>query len=184
MIRWAYRIDLFQQPTVPPQVGDAVWDIDGRAAGPVTEDQCREMVQTLLADRFKMKLRREPKEIPVYALVVAKDGPKMTKVTAETKNPGDGITINGKQMRGAPETGYSMDYLASILAGPLTAPDRPVVNRTGLEGFYKISLEVTISQEYSTDLATAARRLGLIAEPRKEVFDILVIDHIEMPDAN
>jgi uncharacterized protein (TIGR03435 family) len=145
------------------------------------------MVQALLADRFKMKLRREPKEIPVYALVVGKDGLRasaLSKVTEDTKDPGLGITINGKQMRGAPETGYSMDFLAGILGGPLTAPDRPVVNRTGLADFYKVSLDVTISQEYSTDLATAARRLGLIAEPRKEMFDVLVIDHIEMPDAN
>jgi uncharacterized protein (TIGR03435 family) len=184
IIRWAYHVDYFQQAVVPPPVGEAAFDIDARAGGAVTQDECRLMVQSLLADRFKMKLRRVPKETPVYALVVAKDGPKMTKVTEGMKDPGVGININGRLSTYHPPEGWSMGTLAGYLAGPLTAPDRPVVDRTGLRGFYKVSLDITISQEFSTDLATAARRLGLIAEPQREQFDFLVIDHIEMPDEN
>jgi len=61
-----------------------------------------------------------------------------------------------------------------------------VVNRTALEGFYKVSLDITMASTLaeSTDLATAARRLGLIAEPRKELLERIVIDHIEMPGQN
>src|ERR1700722_14799422 len=70
IIRWAYHVDYFQQPVVSPPVGEAVFDIDARAAGAVTQDECRLMVQALLVDRFKMKLSRVPKETPVYALVV------------------------------------------------------------------------------------------------------------------
>ena len=62
-------------------------------------DQCRQMVQALFADRFKMKIHREMKEVPVYALLVGKDGPKMTRVTEGMKDPGVGITVNGKHSR-------------------------------------------------------------------------------------
>ncbi len=184
IIRWAYHVDYFQQAVVPPPVGEAVFDIDARAAGAVTQDECRLMVQSLLADRFKLKLRRVPKETAVYALVVAKAGPKMTRVTEAMKDTGVGMSNNGRPSTYHPSEGWSMETLAGYLAGPLAAPDRPVVDRTGLQGFYKVSIDITISQEFSTDLATAARRLGLIAEPRREKFDLLVIDHIEMPDEN
>lgn len=184
ILYWAYQIREFQLPQMNELLLNAVFDIEGRAAGPVTQDECRQMVQSLLAVRFKMKVHRERKEIPVYALVVAKDGPRMTKVTAEMKDPGAGLTTNGKPYPAPPNEGWSMQQLAAILGGPITNPDRPVVDRTGLEGFYKISLDITISREFSTDLATAARRLGLIAEPRKEPFEMLLVDHFEMPDEN
>ncbi len=57
---------------VPPPAGDAVFDIEAKSAGSATQAQCKLMVQTLFADRFKMAIHRETKEFPVYALVVAK----------------------------------------------------------------------------------------------------------------
>ncbi len=79
-----------------------------------------------------------------------------------------------------------MERLTQILGSAAIGPDRPVIDRTGLQGFYKVSLDITIAPTLaeSTDLATAARRLGLIAEPRKEPFEVFVIDHIEMPGEN
>jgi uncharacterized protein (TIGR03435 family) len=186
VLLWAYHLQYFQLSPVPPPAGagDAVFDIEARAAGPVSQDKCRRMVQALFVDRFKMSIHREMKEFSVYALVVAKDGPKMTKVTDGMKDPGVGLTINGFPAPAPPE-GWSMEHLRDAIGGA-TTPDRPVVDRTGLQGFYKVLLDITLAPTLaeSTDLATAARRLGLIAEPRKEPFEMIVIDHIEMPDEN
>jgi uncharacterized protein (TIGR03435 family) len=183
ILRWAYHIDFFQQPQMPPPFDLTVFDIEARAARAVSQDQCRLMVQNLLADRFKMRIHRESKQVAVYALTVAKNGPQMTKVTEGTKDAGSGFTVNGRPMPGAPETGYSMEILAGLIGNAVNA-DRPVIDRTGLEGFYKIKLDVTISADDNTSLGAAARQLGLRVEERTEPFVMLKIDHLEMPDEN
>ena len=89
-----------------------------------------------------MIAHREPRETPVYALVVAKNGPKMAKAD---ENPGVRVVVNGNPLgiaAGTPKnfkgpSGWSMDRLADFL--PIGV-DRPVINRTGLEGLYKINL--------------------------------------------
>jgi uncharacterized protein (TIGR03435 family) len=141
------------------------------------------MVRSLLEDRFKMRVHRQTKDVAVYALVVAQNGPRMTKVTESVKDPGVGFTINGRPMRGAPSAGYSMEALAGLLGNAVNA-DRPVVDRTGLEGPYKIKVNVNIGLDDNTDLAAAARQLGLRVESRKEPFDMIVLDSIAMPDPN
>src|ERR1700733_10419914 len=69
---WAYNARPFQVSGLPKWIdaNDAVFDIEAKAAGPVSEDQCKLMFQTLLADRFKLTLHREVKELAAYALVV------------------------------------------------------------------------------------------------------------------
>ena len=178
---WAYHLQFFQLSEVPPSVNDAIFDIEAKAAGPVTQDECRQMVQALLADRFKMSIRRETKNFAVYALVVAKEGLKMTKITEGMKDPGVGLTVNGVPYPGPRSEGWSMERLTEALGSAAIAPDRPVVDRTGLQEYYKVSLDITIG---STDLFTAARRLGLRAEERKEPFEMIIIDRMIMPDEN
>ncbi len=133
------------------------------------------MVQTLLADRFKLAMHWETKPIRVYALLPGKSGSKMTRVTPEVKDE----AISG------PRTGWSMTDLVDRF-GRWTSSDAPVLDRTGLDGYYKISVEVTVSSKpgETTDIATVAQQLGLRVEDRKEPFQVLVIDHIEMPDEN
>jgi uncharacterized protein (TIGR03435 family) len=183
---WAYKIEYFQLPDVRTglNLDAAHFDIEARAGGAVSEDECRKMVQSLLADRFKLAVHYEVRPIRVYALVIARGGPKMTKVTAEVKDPGIGVMINGR-LRNGPSTGYSMAALPSLL-GRWTSSDAPVVDRTGLQGFYKISVEITVGSPpgETTDIFTVAQQLGLRAEDRKEPFQVLVIDHLENPDPN
>jgi uncharacterized protein (TIGR03435 family) len=68
------------------------FDIEGKAAGPVTEAQCRLMLQTLLMDRFKLEVHRETRTLAVAALVVAKGEPKpkLTKALDSTGPPASG----------------------------------------------------------------------------------------------
>jgi uncharacterized protein (TIGR03435 family) len=190
VLQWAYDLQYFQLPAVPAPINFDYFDIEARAAGPVSQDECRRMVQTLFADRFKLSVRRETKELSVYTLVIGKNGLKMTKVTDVIKDPGGRFDVDMPDVgvvrsMGTPATGWSMEQLALALAGA-TRADRPVVDRTGLEGFYRISIGVTMraTAAESTDLAGAAKQLGLSVEERKEPFEMFVIDKIEMPDQN
>jgi uncharacterized protein (TIGR03435 family) len=183
---WAYKIEYYQFPDPPSWIEspNALFDIEGRAASPVSEDECRQMVQTLLADRLKLAMHWETRPIRVYALLPGRGALKMTKVTPEVKDPGAGIVINASPVAGL-ATGFSMTDLAPLV-GRWTSSDAPVVDRTGLQGFYKISVEVAVNATpgETTDIATVVQQLGLRVEDRKEPFQVLVIDHIETPDEN
>jgi hypothetical protein len=95
---WAFNMKPFQVTGLPGWIdsADAIFDIEAKAAGPVSEDQCKLMVQTLLADRFKLTVRRSMQDLPAFALVVAKNGPKMRQVNPDDKpKPGGGVRIYG-----------------------------------------------------------------------------------------
>ncbi len=199
---WAYDIKPNQVVGSPDWVESAYsksfYDIEAKTSGPVTEAQCKLMVQSLLADRFKLVTHRELREVSVYALVVAKNGPKMRKVTEDDTSPGINVKVDGRPM-GVPRggatrpPGWSMDYLADFLA--IAQLGRPIVNRTGLEGAYKISLDFSTSfprqPDYippfdaGPDIRDALReQLGLRLDNAKALVPQLFIDHIEKPDAN
>lgn len=198
-ILFAYNLKPFQVPEWPKLASDpdAIFDIEAKAAGPVSEDQCRLMVRALFADRFKMDARLEKRELPVYALVVAKNGPKMQKVTASDTQSGVKITINGSFQNpqnlvpadGKPVLGMSMARLAQLLGG-MPFMEHPVVDRTGLEGLYKVTLDFNVKfpnapPSDTPDMFNAVEpQLGLKLEERKEPIDVLVINHLERPDSN
>jgi uncharacterized protein (TIGR03435 family) len=81
------------------------------------------MLQTLLADRFRLRLHRERRELPVYELVVAKSGPKLTEVPAGAK------PLDRQLYAGAPTRG-TMELVIAIVSRFV---DRPIVDRTGLK---------------------------------------------------
>ncbi len=113
-------------------------------------DQIRLMVQSMLVERFKLKVTHQTKELPVYVLVVAKNGPKLTKSTVPLPNPfgarppgpgrGPMIRIAWGQLIGS---GMSVDELASALSDVPGIGGREVVNQTGLEGRYDFTLKWT-----------------------------------------
>jgi uncharacterized protein (TIGR03435 family) len=90
------------------------------------------MLQTLLKDRFKLTMHKESKVLPIYALVVAKGGPKLHEAEAE-----GGLNIRmshkGREMKG----NVTLTRLADTLSNTL---DRPVIDETGLKGTYEIDL--------------------------------------------
>jgi uncharacterized protein (TIGR03435 family) len=166
-------------------VSDGYFEIEGRSAGPVTLDQCRLMVQALLADRFKLKIHHETKKISVYALVVAGRKPKLKE--ADPARPGRGARINGKETL----RGWTTAYLADVLSVTTQQTDRrSVVDRTRLKGLYEFNLEFDpnpnpLAHHEQPDVFVAVQeQLGLKLEERKEPFDIIVVDHMEKPSAN
>jgi uncharacterized protein (TIGR03435 family) len=203
LLLWAYDLKPYQLVGVPDWDPTVMFDntglyaIEAKASGPVTEDVCKLMAQTLMLDRFKMVVHRESREMPVYALMVAKKGPKL-KIASDSDSTGNKIVVNGRPMGtpvGTPADfkppGWSMDTLADFLR---IGVDRPVVNRTGLEGLYRINFDFSTSNPNPNyepppgagpDVKTALEeQMGLTLESAKAPVQMLVIDHMEKPDAN
>jgi len=170
-------------------LGDG-YDIVAKAEQAVSKDQLRLMLQSLLADRFRLTLHREARTSPLYRLVVAKGGPKLAQ-----SEPGGGFSIS-------PDAGGTAFHNAEMtrLAGYLSSfVDRIVVDRTGLRGTYNFTLKKTADDRQSTpvpkeglspDTPSAAvfvdglQQLGLQLLPDRGPVDYLVIDHVEKPSEN
>jgi uncharacterized protein (TIGR03435 family) len=194
IIRFAYRVEYFQILGGQAWAADERFEVEGRPSTPVSgtssviEDQCRLKLQSLLRERFKLVLRRESREIPAYALMVDKNEPKINKVAnSDTAVNGPGFTLNGTpmQMFDPKLTGWSMQQLAQALG--IAGLERPVVDRTGLEGIYKIALDFQRRDTTGdgVDATTAVReQLGLRLESSTARFEMLVIDHVQKPDPN
>jgi uncharacterized protein (TIGR03435 family) len=155
--------------------------------------QFRAMLQTMLADRFQLKLHHESKELSVYALVVAKSGPKLDESKSDSLQMKWGMgQITYK--------GAALTFLTSTLSR-LTG--RPVVDQTGLTKNYDYTLQWTpdegqmqmfraagdwssgASAESGPSVFTALQeQLGLKLESTKAPVDILVVDHAEKPSEN
>ena len=173
--------------------------------------QIRHMVQALLVERFQLKVSREIKEIPVYALVVAKGGSKLTEAAPpppsnDPRGPGKRGPGMGFRARGPGEVeaiNATLDAFASMLLSRMPETEgRVVVNKTGLAGKYNFTLKWTperdapaaggqggpstpSEEESRPGLLTALEeQLGLKLESQKGSVETLVVDHVEQPSAN
>jgi len=219
MIIWdAYNISMRQLDLqkIAPSVFGEVYDFEARAgtnALPATAPaeertrQLRRMMQSLLADRFKLVLHREAREVSVYALVIAPGGPKLLPALADRKcpdrpDPSDRFAARCGVLSGGPASGtkgFDVDIgkLVETLEG---FGDRLIVDRTGLKGRYDISLPpwnrsvaiqpVNDGREPAEDpngpsiFTVLQRTLGLRLESTRAQVEIYVVDHIERPTPN
>jgi uncharacterized protein (TIGR03435 family) len=161
--------------------------IVAKASAPAPQEKLMEMLRTLLAERFKLAFHRETKEIPVYALVVTKNGPKLKEATDDGPSNADGGD-NGELIFSR----VTMDILAGVLAASV---DRPVVDETGLKGKYNFALAWAERKRKGGPMESASpdapsvftalqESLGLKLEPRRAPVEIFVIDHVERPTEN
>jgi uncharacterized protein (TIGR03435 family) len=154
------------------------------------------MMQQILIDRFHFKMHREQKEMPAYALVIDKGGPKLTEADpAKISNPSAEYHPGRASSGDGAFTGQaiSMDDLARMLSG---RTDRQTINKTNLTGKYDVSLRWTplrTSEGEMTADPDGARasifpalreQLGLRLEPTQAPFDTIVVEQIDMPTEN
>jgi uncharacterized protein (TIGR03435 family) len=158
------------------------YDIVAKAAADATNDQHPLRLRALLAERFRLAVHREAKEASIYALVVARNGPKIKK--EEFGDAGDGDIASNRGHVTAKAA--SMNHLAAFLAGPRAALGRVVINQTGLDGVYSFTLDWTPEGINPSGpdspppiLAALQEQLGLKLEARKAPVEILFIDHVE-----
>jgi uncharacterized protein (TIGR03435 family) len=143
----------------------------------------RKRLQKLLADRFHLVLHTETRELPIYGLVVAKGGVKMQPNTSPS-TAGQGMTRGPAMYYG---TRVSVDQVAENLA---IVTGRPVVNETGLTGFYDVKLQWTPDSEPAetatgpTLVIAIQEQLGLKLEAKKGPVEIVVVDRAERPTEN
>ena len=181
LIRWAYAVKEFQV-SGPEWLARAVFDVQATTARPSSETAMRQMLQTLLADRFKLKLHREVREFLIYALVADKDGVKIPLVAAEAgqEDRGEGAFEIG---RGHLDSrGGTMSGLAMVLTHNV---DRPVIDKTNLTGHYDFDLNYDptgrVGFPFGAAIFAPIQTLDLKLEPQTETFEVLVIDAVERP---
>jgi uncharacterized protein (TIGR03435 family) len=166
----------------PLWMNDVRLDIVAKAAGPVDEQQLFLMLRKLLADRMGVKARLENQQTPVYALTLAKDGPKFSESTTT------GPPVIGKDKSGPNMQRVSMSEFAIALSQGF---GRPFVDSTGLKGRYDIRVNMTpYLAEMTADGATPLdsigivmtvlqKELGLKVESRKDNMEMLIVEHAE-----
>ena len=194
IILYAYNLKNYQLdvPKSLPEAYDTMYDIAARAEGDGghTQDEFRQMLQSLLADRFKLRFHREMREMPVYALVAAKNGPKLKESAPNAESTGR-MTVHGRNYQASiPKA--SMDDVVRAIGNSFL--DRPVLDKTGLTGTYDLELTYTpdIPSNRKGDpdpndisIFTAVQeQLGLKLEATKALVEILVVDHVEKPTEN
>jgi uncharacterized protein (TIGR03435 family) len=192
-IKIAWAVTDFEMTGAPQWTSSENFDIDAKAEHPVRSvDEGFQMLRSLLEDRFSLKVHREMKEMPMYSLVVGKNGPKMKLSVDQT-----GTTGGVKEVRFGRIAGAAVP--ASMIAGMLTGlSGRRVLNKTGLSGRYDVDLrytpdsgqplgaapEPTDSPDEESLFGALQSQLGLKLESTRGPIEILVVDHIERPSAN
>jgi bla regulator protein blaR1 len=230
LVQQAYDVREFQISGGPGWIGADKYDITAKpenASGEAPSDprqlsdeqrktyqeQTRLRLQALLADRFQLKIHRETKELPVYALAVAKNGPKLKENSAASDGLGKGMMRMSPGQLVGQQVGLA--FLAQDLAQRL---GRTVLDRTGLKGTYDFELNFApepgrggafggpgdgappppppgagpglIKEPPPPDpngptIFTALQeQLGLKLESEKGPVDIIVVDHVEKPSEN
>ncbi|HTU02036.1 MAG TPA: TIGR03435 family protein [Candidatus Sulfotelmatobacter sp.] len=183
LLEWAYGIQPPQHSGGPSWIDTDRYDIVAKAEGNPTDNQMKQMAQTLLADRFQLKFHREPKKIPAYVLSLGKTAPKLFP-------PKDGET---RFMRIVPQTGpdqkivayrvvatrFSLAQLTDTFARQL---GRVIVNDTGLDGEYDFTIDLMPDEsrpnpvDPSLLISALHDQLGLTVRSQDATVDVLEID--------
>ena len=178
LIAYAYGVRDIQIIGVPREVDSVKYDIVARANTPkeMSRDEVTPFVRALLADRFHLRVHHETKEGPVYALVLAKSGPKLTAHTGTSGVTGIGSSA-GSGKTSIEGTKASMAGLADHLAGKA---GHPVVDKTGLTGEYDFRLEWASDQAADSTLPSLftaiQEQLGLKLESTRGPVEVIVVD--------
>ena len=184
----------------PSWLETARYDIVAKVPDGSLREQIPLMLQQLLTDRFKLATHRETKELPVYALLVGKDGPKLGK--AEEESPGvdigpgapKGGTIIGNGGRLEVRKMGLSEFADGFLSGIL---ERPVLDMTGIQGLFTFTMEFSLADATglrggttgdggpapdgapAPTIFNALQQLGLKLEARKAPIEMLIVDHAE-----
>jgi len=200
LIQQAWDVRDFQISGGPGWLDTERYDITAKGDGPgVSEDEMRKMpevqrnkvleefrmrIRALLADRFQLKVHRETKELPVYALIVAKGGPKIQPAT-EDGSPGGRLHIT-RESAGVEIAGQKV-FLMSLVRLLSDQVGRTVLDKTDLKGSYdfKMSFAPDLPESDGPSIFTAVQeQLGLKLDAQKGPVEVLVIDSAQKASAN
>jgi bla regulator protein blaR1 len=199
LITFAYDVRDFQVTGGSGWIADARWDISAKPEGEIPQNddgnlKIRAMVRSLLADRFKLVVHTETREMPVYALIVGKNGAKLLPSPEGSRGPS--MRTGRGQLS---VTKCPLSLFAQALSNQL---GRTVIDQTGMTGDFDFKLEfapdqnqpvkpidghepVAAMESEGPSVFTAIQeQLGLRLEGRKGLVKIVVIDQAEKATEN
>ncbi len=168
----------------PGWLDSEFFDLSAKAPQGVADDQIQPMLQALLKERFQAQCHMEARDVAAYDLVVNKGGAKLIPFDP-AHPPVSPANTGGAAMVGVGTTAQ----IADMIAG---AAGRPVVDRTGLVGRFSYLIRyapMPVDAGGDSGLpdifGAVQQQLGLRLESKKEVLDVLVVDHIDrVPSGN
>ncbi len=185
LIEWAYGIQPSQHSNGPSWAGTDRYEIVAKSEDNASDGRMKLMVRTLLADRFRLKLHHESRELSVFVISVGKTPPRLVPAK-------DGETHS---LRIAPHTGPGQNLVHRIIATRFSVTQlndtfarqlgRPVVDRTGLDGDFDFMIDLTPDEtqpnplDASLLLGALREQLGFVVKAEKLAVDFLVIDGAE-----
>jgi len=189
LIEAAWGIEGYQVTGGPGWLDSERFAVDAKAPSPANREQLMLMLRALLADRFKLAFHRQSREMAVYALVVAKNGPKFHRL--ETGITGYPAELNrlGRNV----DMAWFARYLTRF------GSDRPVIDRTGLPGNWDLNLDMEkiaaaaaenaggtpgIQHMFEATANILESQLGLKLTPTKATVEMFAIDRVERPSPN
>jgi uncharacterized protein (TIGR03435 family) len=217
-ILFAYKImgnqEQFLRPQMPAWVMTERFDIQARAEGNPDKDQMRLMMRSLLADRFKLGIHFENRQVPVFALVLSKagqTGPTLRphpddSPCSTVPDPSQNLVAGpfpalcgglfplppgapGRQRFGA--RNMTMGFIANQVSA-MGQLERPVIDRTGLGGTFDFALELVPDSRADpqpdasgpTFLEALKDQLGIKLESQKGPAEVIIFDRVEHPSEN
>ena len=194
MVATAYNLPPRAVSGGPAWVNSDLYDIDAATPGdarPNTQQQLS-MLRTLLADRFNLTFHHEKRDLPVYELTVARGGAKLKQSAPSSEEYLINRVFPDRVF--LPARSVTMAQFASMLQRSVL--DRPVLEKTGLQGKYDFDLEwapdetqfdglLTIPNPQKPDLFSAMQQqLGLRLQGSNGAVDVIVIDRVDRPSEN
>jgi len=195
MVRYAYNVRDIQISGGPGWFDSDHWDIVATAGREISREERSRMLQTLLTERFQMTIRHEMKELPIYALMVAKSGLKM-KQDADGNPERISLNLSRAGLYHMQGENVTVSGISEALFGPA---GRIVVDRTGISGKFDYNLEwvadpanlpmvngskIEPTAEGPSIFTALQEQLGLKLESAKGPVEILVIDRAEKATEN
>ena len=198
LLFYAYQLTLSSPVTGLPVWADTpcseasgtnTFEVQATMPPETTNVQAREMMQTLLAERFKLAVHRETKILPVYALIISGGGSRLRLSDPKTDPPRTrgsvGCPTTDPACRLLPLGSSPISALTPFLASSL---GRPVIDRTGLTGTYYMDLAWAGENSPNSPLPSLPTALkeqfGLELKADTGPVEVLVIDHVEKPTPN
>jgi len=190
LLEWAYDIQPSQHSGGPSWIETDRYDVVAKAEGNATDNQMKQMMQTLLAERFQLKFHHESKNLPVYVISLGKTAPKLFP-----PKDGETHTLQVSPQMGPDQkiasyhvtaTRFSLTQLTDTFARQL---GRVIVNNTGLDGDFDFTLDLMPDESRPNPLDPSLlisgirEQLGLTLKSQTAPVDFLMIDSAEKVEA-
>jgi uncharacterized protein (TIGR03435 family) len=205
LIKRAFRLENYQKLTGPDWINTTWFELNAKLPEGASQNEIPEMLKALLMERLQLRATRQSQLETVYTLTVGKDGPKLKEVPPDTDvnakwvpAPGQVLVVRSgvlfySKLNGAIQLDAIKITLPELASALRKEVDLPVIDKTGLQGFYAISIPVpgiwltnsTGSDPSGGNIFKSVESLGLHLEKAKAEIENLVVEHVEkVPSGN